>query len=75
MKALANRSLLAGCVITGLIALMALVSFLWTPYDVTKLVVADRTQAPSLVHWFGTDHFGRDIASMIMVGAACWMKP
>jgi peptide/nickel transport system permease protein len=69
MKALANRSLLAGCVITGLIALMALVSFLWTPYDVTKLVVADRTQAPSLVHWFGTDHFGRDIASMIMVGA------
>lgn len=69
MKALANRSLLAGCVITGLIALMALVSFLWTPYDVTKLVVADRTQAPSLAHWFGTDHFGRDIASMIMVGA------
>jgi len=69
MKALTNRSLLAGCVITGLIALMALVSFLWTPYDVTKLVVADRTQAPSLVHWFGTDHFGRDIASMIMVGA------
>ncbi len=69
MKALANRSLLAGCLITGLVALMALVSFLWTPYDVTKLVVADRTQAPSLIHWFGTDHFGRDIASMIMVGA------
>jgi peptide/nickel transport system permease protein len=43
MKALANRSLLAGCLITGLVALMALASFLWTPYDVTKLVVAERT--------------------------------
>ena len=35
----------------------------------TKLVIADKTQAPSLAHWFGTDQFGRDILSMIMVGA------
>ncbi len=68
-KAFANRSFLTGFVVTALIAAMALVSFLWTPYDVTKLVVADRNQAPSLAHWFGTDHFGRDIASMIMLGA------
>ena len=26
-------------------------------------------QPPSPAHWFGTDHFGRDILSMIMVGA------
>ncbi|MER8826887.1 ABC transporter permease [Mesorhizobium sp. M0938] len=69
VKAFRNRSFLAGFVITALVAVVAIVSFLWTPYDVTRLVIADKTQAPSLAHWFGTDHFGRDILSMIMVGA------
>jgi peptide/nickel transport system permease protein len=68
-KAFSNRSFLAGFLITVLVAAMALASYLWTPYDVTKLVIVDKTQAPSLAHWFGTDHFGRDILSMIMVGA------
>ena len=48
---------------------MALVSYFWTPYDVTRLVVSDKLQPPSAIHWFGTDHFGRDILSMVMVGA------
>jgi peptide/nickel transport system permease protein len=68
-KAFANRSFLTGFLITLLVAAVALASFVWTPYDVTKLIIADKTQAPSLAHWFGTDHFGRDILSMIMVGA------
>jgi peptide/nickel transport system permease protein len=68
-KAFASRSFLAGFIITATIAAMALVSYIWTPYDVTKLIVADKLQTPSSIHWFGTDHFGRDILSMIMVGA------
>ncbi|TIV32661.1 MAG: ABC transporter permease, partial [Mesorhizobium sp.] len=68
-KAFGNRSFLIGLVITLLIVAVALVSFVWTPYDVTRLVIADKTQAPSWAHWFGTDHFGRDILSMVMVGA------
>jgi len=67
--ALANRSFVAGLVITGLIAAMALVSFVWTPYDITRLEVADRMQGLSWKHPFGTDHFGRDILTMIMIGA------
>lgn len=67
--AFANRSFLIGFVITALIAAMALVSYVWTPYDVTHLVVADRMKGLSAQHPFGTDHFGRDILSMIMVGA------
>jgi len=67
--ALANRSFVAGLVITLAIALMALVSFIWTPYDVAHLVVSDRMKPPSGTHWFGTDNFGRDIVSMIMVGS------
>lgn len=68
-KAFRNRSFLIGFVITVLVAAVALVSYLWTPFDVTRLVISDKTQAPSLAHWFGTDHFGRDILSMVMVGA------
>ncbi|MET3579595.1 peptide/nickel transport system permease protein [Mesorhizobium robiniae] len=69
VKAFTNRSFLAGFVITVVVAAIAVVSFFWTPFDVTRLIIADRTQAPSPAHWFGTDHFGRDILSMIMVGA------
>jgi peptide/nickel transport system permease protein len=67
--ALANRSFVTGLVITLAIALMALMSFIWTPYDVAHLVVSDRMKPPSGTHWFGTDNFGRDILSMIMVGS------
>jgi peptide/nickel transport system permease protein len=69
VKAFTNRSFLAGFVITVVVAAIAVVSFFWTPFDVTRLIIADRTQAPSPAHWFGTDHFGRDILSMIVVGA------
>ncbi len=68
-QAFANRSFLTGFVITALIAAMALASFVWTPFDITPLIVADRMKAPSWQHPFGTDHFGRDILSMIMIGS------
>jgi len=56
----------------GLVAtviVMALLSFVWTPYDVSAIDIADKLIPPSSQHFFGTDHFGRDILSMIMVGA------
>lgn len=68
-KALSNRSFLIGAIIVSVIAFMALISFFWTPYLVTDLPVANRLQSPSMIHILGTDHFGRDIFSMIMVGS------
>ncbi|MEZ5781008.1 MAG: ABC transporter permease [Rhizobiaceae bacterium] len=68
-RAFRSRSFVIGFILTAIIALMAGISFFWTPYDVTKLIVSDRMQPPSAAHWFGTDHFGRDNFSMIMVGA------
>ncbi|NKB51463.1 MAG: ABC transporter permease subunit [Rhizobiaceae bacterium] len=67
--AMHNRSFATGIVITCFIVLMAAVSFIWTPYDVTNLDITAKLKAPYGSHWFGTDHFGRDIFSMIMVGA------
>ncbi len=67
--AFTNRSFVIGFAITAFITLMALVSYVWAPYDVTVLPVANRLKPPSPEHWLGTDHFGRDVLSMIMVGA------
>ena len=47
----------------------ALLSFAWTPYDVAAIDISSKLLPPSLSHLFGTDHFGRDVLSMIMVGA------
>ncbi len=63
------RSLLIGGVLTALFLLAAALSFLWTPYDVEGMNIAGRLKPPNATNWLGTDHFGRDILSMIMVGA------
>lgn len=62
-------TMVLGAVLSSIIALAALLSFVWTPYDHTAMDIPGKLATPSLAHWFGTDHFGRDILSMIMVGA------
>lgn len=68
-KALGSRNFLLGGIVTIFILAMALLSLIWTPHDVTKLEIVNRLKSPSFEFWFGTDHFGRDILSMVMVGA------
>ena len=68
-KCLRNRSFVVGGIITVVLVLMAAISLFWTPYPITELEIARKLKAPSGGHWFGTDHFGRDVFSMIMVGA------
>lgn len=69
LKAMRNRSFVIGAVITFTILAMAIMSFFWTPFDVTKLEIINRLKKPGSTYIFGTDHFGRDMFSMIMVGS------
>ena len=49
---------------------MALVSFVWTPYDPTLVDAGGpAARARRSRHWLGTDKFGRDVFSQILVGA------
>jgi peptide/nickel transport system permease protein len=67
--ALGHPAFVLGFVLSAMFIVLALVSFVWTPFDPTRLDIAGKLRGPSLEHWFGTDHFGRDMFSMIMVGA------
>ncbi len=58
-----------GLIITCTLVGMALISYFWTPYVPTAMNFRDKLQAPSFMHPMGTDNFGRDVLSMIMVGA------
>lgn len=58
-----------GAATTTLFLAVACLSLVWTPYDVASLDVAARLQPPSMEHWLGTNPLGRDVLSMIMVGA------
>ncbi len=67
--ALRSPNFVIGAAITAVFLLLALVSFVWTPFDFAAQNIPNKLKPPSAEHWFGTDHFGRDIFSMIMVGA------
>ncbi|WP_306259221.1 ABC transporter permease [Pararhizobium sp. IMCC21322] len=68
-QVLRSRSLIIGLVLSAVFIGAALVSYVWTPFDAEALNIPNKLKSPDAVHWFGTDHFGRDIFSMIMVGA------
>ncbi len=61
-------SIFSGLLVTLLI-LTAILGPALAPYNPNNINMADRFAAPSLLHPFGTDDFGRDILSRVMVGA------
>ncbi len=52
-----------------LLLVLALFGPTLAPYDPLASDTANALQAPSWVHWFGTDHLGRDVLSRVMVAA------
>jgi len=64
-----HASLAAGLVITGMFIAIAVLSRFWTPAPPTKLNIAGKLQAPLVSGLAGTDAFGRDVASLLLVGA------
>lgn len=70
MSVLVHRlGLSLGAALALLALALALVSLVWTPFDVTGVDVANRLRPPGGPHLLGTDHLGRDLLSMVMIGA------
>src|SRR6185312_9212883 len=68
-RAVRHRSFAIGGVLTLALLLAAAVSLVWTPWSPYNVNMAARLQPPSASHWFGTDAYGRDVASLLLVGA------
>ncbi|MDF1490153.1 ABC transporter permease [Tessaracoccus caeni] len=63
-----NGSLALGATLIGTVVLLAVVSLFWTPFDPTA-ISGDLAASPGWPHVLGTDGFGSDVASRLMIGA------
>lgn len=61
-------TLYAGAGITVIWILVAIFAPLIAPFDPYKQMFTVILQPPDLVHWFGTDNFGRDVFSRVLWG-------
>jgi peptide/nickel transport system permease protein len=64
-----NRSALAGLILVTSVLATAVLADAIAPYLPTKIELAQRFLPPSASHWMGTDEFGRDVFSRVLVGA------
>lgn len=62
-----NFALTVGLFITAVFALTAIISIFYTPYDAYEMSYTEKFMKPSMEHLFGTDNFGRDIFSRVML--------
>ena len=63
------NSVVPGAILVSMVIVAAALSYVWTPFDVADLDIRNKMQTGSAEHWLGTDHLGRDVLSMLMVGA------
>ncbi|MGH1368202.1 MAG: ABC transporter permease [Maritimibacter sp.] len=64
-----SAQLIFGAALTAFFVIAVLVSLVWVPHDITGVSISQRLQGPSLTYWLGTDHYGRDMLSMLITGA------
>ena len=65
-----NANLLIGGLLSVLLIGVALLSLAWTPENPLRVRIPLRLKPPGVAGLLGTDHFGRDVLSMLMAGAA-----
>jgi peptide/nickel transport system permease protein len=68
-RALRHPSFVLGLSITFLVLGVAFLAMIWTPFDPMAMRISARLRPPSATNWLGTDQFGRDVLSMLMMGA------
>lgn len=63
-----NRTALAGAVIVGCFVLAITIGGAVSPYSATDMDFMNMLAPPSIAHPFGTDSFGRDVLTRVLLG-------
>jgi len=69
-----NKLTVVGAVLITIMALMSILSPWLTTHDPYKMDFQQRLKPPSLEHFLGTDEYGRDVYSRIVLGSTVAMK-
>ena len=68
-RAARHPSFVIGAVLSLLVLLAAMLSLVWTPHSPYEVDMAAKLRPPGGGNWLGTDPYGRDIVSLLLVGA------
>src|SRR5580700_1043733 len=68
-RMLRRRGAMFGLFVIVFLAGLALLAPVVSPYDPSLQAWTAVRQAPSMVHWFGTDEVGRDVLARVIYGA------
>ena len=68
-RARQHRSFMVGAVLSLLLVFTATLTLVWTPWSPYEMDLPHKLLPPSAAHWLGTDVYGRDVASLLLVGA------
>ncbi|WP_395688321.1 ABC transporter permease [Caenimonas koreensis] len=68
-RALQHRSFTFGAILSVLLVIAAGLSLVWTPFNPYEIDMAKRLLPAGQGHLLGTDPYGRDIVSLLLVGA------
>ena len=68
-RALRHPSFVLGAILSLALLAAALLSLVWTPWSPYEIDLPQKLRPPSAALWLGTDVYGRDIVSLLLVGA------
>ncbi len=69
-----NRSFTVGAALVLFVLFVACFADVLAPYDPVRSNFRLRFAPPGVGHWFGTDHFGRDLLSRVIYGGRLSME-
>lgn len=69
-----HATLFVGLILVSIVMSAALLGSVWTPFPINEPDFAVQLQDPTPRHPFGTDEFGRDLLSRVLVGAGLALR-